>query len=365
MKKVKFSVICPAFNHEKYVAWFIDSVLAQTVSDWELVIVDDCSSDKTPEIIKSYTDKRIKFIQHKTNGGINAAINTGIENASGDIWVLVASDDVMRSNALEKIGNAFDNNQDAVAVYCNLDVIDENNNLRTDISMGQLVNRSRAEMLYDAFMNGNVLYGPGMSVRKKWGKKLYPANPANCIFQDYIQNVQLLMMGNVVVIPDKIIKYRITHDQKNISAAGFYTNMRENLETDSLMDCFLDIKDIDLLKSMFRKEIKETGVNIKKIYDIKYFLGRMALLSQNQYRKIWGFHQIMACYNSDKDKMFRDYKFQFRDLVGLVKSFREPDDDKILSQYKAKYKKYKKLFNIMLGISAVLLLFIIIYGVIL
>ena len=72
MKNPRFSIICPAFNHERYGGWFIDSVLAQTVSDWELVIVDDCSSDNTAKIIKSYTDKRINFIQHKINGGINA-----------------------------------------------------------------------------------------------------------------------------------------------------------------------------------------------------------------------------------------------------------------------------------------------------
>lgn len=363
MKKPKFSVICPAFNHEKYIAWFIDSVLAQTVDDWELVVVDDCSTDNTAEIIKSYNDKRIKFIQHKINGGINAAMNTGFENASGEFWVLIASDDVMCPNALEKIGEAFDNNPNCGAVYCNLGVIDENNNPREDIVMGQLINRSRASFLYDAFMNGNVLYGPGMSMRARYGKKLYPANPANCIFQDYIQNVQLLMMGDVFVVPEKIIKYRITHDQKNISAAGFYTNMRENLETDSLMNTFLEIKDISLLKEMFEKEIKETGITIKKPCDIKYFLGRMALLSPNQYRKIWGFHQIMDCYNADKDKMFRDYKFEFKDLVGLVKNFKEPDDNKIVLQFEAKHKKYKKLFNIMLGISVALL--IVLFGVLL
>lgn len=349
MKYPKFSVICPAFNHEKYVAWFIDSVLAQTVSDWELVIVDDCSSDNTAKIIKSYTDKRIKFIQHKINGGINAAINTGVENASGDIWVMVASDDVMYPNALEKIGNAFDNNPNAVAVYCNLDVIDENNNPRTDIVMPELKNRSRASFLHDAFMYGNILYGPGMSMRAKVAKNMFPATPANCIYQDYIQNIQLLIMGDVFVLPEKVIKYRITHDQKNISAAGFSTQMRCILETDSLMDTFFDIKDVDLLKDMFEKEIKETGITIKKSGDIKYFLGRMAMLSHNDARKTWGFHQIMYSYNTDRTRLFKEYGFQFRDLVKLVKAFHP-------SECAEKYRKYKRLFNITLCVLIIVVL---------
>ena len=349
MKNPRFSIICPAFNHERYVAWFIDSVLAQTVSDWELVIVDDCSSDNTAKIIKSYTDKRINFIQHKINGGINAAINTGVENSTGEIWIMVASDDVMCPDALEKIGAAFDKNPNAVAVYCNLDVIDENNEARTDIVMPELKNRSRASFLHDAFMHDNVLYGPGMSMRAKYAKKMFPATPANCIFQDYIQNVQLLIMGDVFVLPEKVIKYRITHDQKNISAAGFSTEMRCKLETDSLMDVFLSIEDINLLHEIFSDEIKKTGINIKNIRDLKYFLGRMALLSYDDSRKIWGFHQIMNCYNTDRARLYKKYGFQFRDLVKLVNSFQP-------SEYSKKYRKYKRLFNLMLILSALLLL---------
>ena len=349
MKHPKFSIICPAFNHEKYVAWFIDSVLAQTVSDWELVIVDDCSSDNTAKIIKSYTDKRIQFIQHKINGGINAAINTGVENASGDIWVMVASDDVMCPNALEKIGTAFDNNPNAVAVYCNLDVIDENNNPRTDVIMPELKNRSRASFLHDAFMYDNILYGPGMSMRAEAAQKMFPAAPANCIFQDYIQNVQLLIMGDVFVLPEKVIKYRITHDQKNISAAGFATQMRCNLETDSLMDIFLSIKDVNLLHEMFCDEIENTGINIKNIRDLKYFMGQMAMLASNDARKTWGFHQIMDSYNMDKIRLSKEYGFQFRDLVKLVKAFHP-------SECAEKYRKYKRLFNITLCVLIIVVL---------
>ena len=358
MKNPKFSIICPAFNHEKYVAWFIDSVLAQTVSDWELIIVDDCSSDNTAKIIKSYTDKRIKFIQHKINGGINAALNTGFENATGEIWVLVASDDVMCPNALEKISKAFNDNPDAVAAYCNMDVIDENNKPRTDINVGYIENQPRASFLHDLFMTGNMLPGPGMSMRAKYGKQLYPATPANCIFQDYIQNVQLLIMGNIFIIPEKIIKYRVPHDHKNISASGFNTTVRSGLETDSLMDVFLTIKDMRLLKDIFKQEINQTGINLDKPENIKYFLGRMALLSSNEYRQIWGFHQIMECYNSNKDGMFRDYKFEFKNLVGLVNMFKHKRNTLV------RCNKYKRLFNIMLGINIGLIIIVILYGVI-
>ena len=348
MANPRFSIICPAFNHEKYVSDFINSVIGQTVTDWELIIVDDCSSDNTVKIIKTFHDKRIKLVEHKTNGGINAAINTGVENASGEYWVLIASDDMLHLNALEKIGQAFDEHPNVVAVYCNLDMVDENGKPRTDYVLPQLKNRSRASLLHDAFMDGNILYGPGMSMRAKYAKKMFPATPANCLFQDYIQNVQLLIMGDIFIIPQPVIRYRFMRDESNISAVGFYTDMRANLETDSLMDVFLDIKDIDFLKDIFAKEIKESGITVKKTGDIKYFLGRMAMLSGKTYRKVWGFHKIMDCYNADRQKMFRDYKFEFRDLVALFKSFERP------VTAETKYKKYKRLFNLMLIIVVVL-----------
>ena len=73
-----FSIICPCFNHEKYVSDFINSVLEQTYEDFELIIIDDCSEDDSVKIIKSFNDKRIKLIQHEYNKGINAVINTDV-----------------------------------------------------------------------------------------------------------------------------------------------------------------------------------------------------------------------------------------------------------------------------------------------
>ena len=55
----KFSILCPSYNHENYIKDFIDSVLAQTYQDFELIIVDDCSTDKTLEMAKSYNDKYV------------------------------------------------------------------------------------------------------------------------------------------------------------------------------------------------------------------------------------------------------------------------------------------------------------------
>ncbi len=72
----KISILTPSFNHEKFVGFFIESVLKQTLEDFELIIVDDCSSDNNVNEILKFKDPRIKLIQHPYNQGINAGINT-------------------------------------------------------------------------------------------------------------------------------------------------------------------------------------------------------------------------------------------------------------------------------------------------
>ena len=123
---MKISILTPSFNHEKYIRFFLQSVLGQTFQNFELIIVDDCSWDKNLEEIKKFKDERIKLIRHDYNKGINAALNTAFENSSGEILVFCASDDMLERDALEKIYQAFEETHVDI-VYPGVKVIDENN----------------------------------------------------------------------------------------------------------------------------------------------------------------------------------------------------------------------------------------------
>ena len=87
MSQVKVSIIVPLYNAEKYAKRSIESVLRQTYSNFELILVDDGSKDKTGEICDQYAvkDSRIKVI-HKKNGGVSSARNTGLDMAEGE-WL--------------------------------------------------------------------------------------------------------------------------------------------------------------------------------------------------------------------------------------------------------------------------------------
>lgn len=98
------SIITPAYNAEHYICETIKSVQAQTYQDWELIVVDDCSTDNTSVLVSEYakSDTRIKLLKAPQNGGVAKARNLGLENANGEYIAFVDSDDLWKPNKLEK-----------------------------------------------------------------------------------------------------------------------------------------------------------------------------------------------------------------------------------------------------------------------
>ena len=102
MKTPKISVIMPAYNSEQYIAEAIESILNQTFSDFEFIIINDGSTDKTADIVRSYDDSRIRFIDNSVNQGISTTANLGLELANGEYIARMDSDDISHSNRFEK-----------------------------------------------------------------------------------------------------------------------------------------------------------------------------------------------------------------------------------------------------------------------
>ncbi|RYY08339.1 MAG: glycosyltransferase family 2 protein [Sphingobacteriaceae bacterium] len=126
MEKGLVSIITPMYNGERFVAETIKSVLNQTYSDWEMIVIDDGSKDNGPEIVKGYikNDQRIKLVA-QVNGGSAAARNNGIRRATGQYIALLDADDTWNSDFLEKQLNLM-RDKNALLVYSSHTRIDEN-----------------------------------------------------------------------------------------------------------------------------------------------------------------------------------------------------------------------------------------------
>ncbi|PYZ92541.1 glycosyl transferase [Salipaludibacillus keqinensis] len=107
------SVITPSYNSAQYISETINSVLAQTYPDWEMIIVDDCSKDQTVQIIKDFQrkDNRIKLIQLEKNQGAAVARNTAIRASQGRFLAFLDSDDQWMPEKLEKQRHFMESNE--------------------------------------------------------------------------------------------------------------------------------------------------------------------------------------------------------------------------------------------------------------
>ena len=116
--KPRFSIIMANYNNEKYIAEAIESVLNQTCKDWELIIVEDCSTDNSLCVIKKYiNDKRIRLIQHEKNKGYTATLKTGVTHVKSEYFGIFDSDDCLVDNAIEIMYDAHVKNPDCGLIY--------------------------------------------------------------------------------------------------------------------------------------------------------------------------------------------------------------------------------------------------------
>jgi glycosyltransferase involved in cell wall biosynthesis len=121
------TVLMPVYNGEKYLKEAIGSILGQSYKNFELLIIDDGSTDKSPRIISEYQgkDKRIRVITHKKNNGLVVSLNEGIENSKGEYIARMDADDISLPDRISKQVSFMENNTDCVVCGTWATAIDE------------------------------------------------------------------------------------------------------------------------------------------------------------------------------------------------------------------------------------------------
>lgn len=203
------SIIIPVYNTEKYLKECLDSVIAQTFSDWELIIVDDGSTDGSPQICEEYAsrDERINVI-HKANGGFSSARNAGLDASKGDYLFFIDSDDIIRPNTLDHLfKNAIDNNcliSSACYIYSSVPTFPTQKNLKVyTIDSHHVIS--------------NVLYQKNNFDNCVWNKlikfELFNDLQFNdCWFEDLDIFYKLYNRANRIVVSNHITYFYRKHD---------------------------------------------------------------------------------------------------------------------------------------------------------
>ena len=176
----RISVIMTSYNHKKYVANAIHSVLDQTYRDFEFIIIDDGSTDGTVNEIKKFSDQRMRVFYSKKNQGVVAATHKGLDESKGKYIAIIHSDDMFFPDKLEKQVKFLDEHPDVAAVFSYAKIIDEDGKDFMDEShyyynIFKQPNRNRFEWLNHFFYKGNCLCCPSVLIRKEcYGTLGYP-----------------------------------------------------------------------------------------------------------------------------------------------------------------------------------------------
>ena len=146
------SVIIPLYNGEEWIEKCVSSVINQTYNDIEIIIVDDCSTDDSPLIVRSFKDSRIKFIQNNKNRGVPATRNTGIKKAEGRFIGFLDQDDYWHQEKLELHVNEFQQSSESIGVVYGDAMESEPSGESYKVS-GQPIPKNRQDKLKKLYMS--------------------------------------------------------------------------------------------------------------------------------------------------------------------------------------------------------------------
>jgi len=164
MKKI--SVLMPTYNDCDTIEYSIDSLITQTYSNWELIIIDDGSVDDTKEVIEKYKEKKdknnqIKYIHQKNQDQLLALIN-GLKYVSGDYVYILHSDDLLYDeNVFNKVVEYFDNHQSTDAIISNLTIIDENGKVTGEQIINPYLKKRRIPVIQLLWLGRNLYVDSG------------------------------------------------------------------------------------------------------------------------------------------------------------------------------------------------------------
>jgi glycosyltransferase involved in cell wall biosynthesis len=203
MNEPMITVLMPAYNAGKYIADAIRSVLTQSFTDFELLIVDDGSSDDTVTVINSFTDERI-VLMHQSHGGVSRALNTGLQQARGKYVARFDADDICYEHRLHRQFNFLETHPEYVVVGSDADYILENGEHLFHFNCIAHSHEEISDKLYFycPFIHSGVMYRKE-PVQKAGGYSLHAHN-----FEDYFLWIQLAGHGKFCNLPEALIRVR-------------------------------------------------------------------------------------------------------------------------------------------------------------
>ena len=315
------TVLLTSYNHGDYIRGSIESILNQTFKDFELYIIDDCSSDNSWDIIQEYKDDRIIAIRHEKNEGgcTTRALYSGFK---GKYFAMAHCDDMWELDKLEKQVNYLESHPEAGACFTNVQLIDDDgnnfdqeNHPYSHVFLNE--NMTRFEWLNHFFYHGNRLCHPSSLIRMDVQMKddLFAAGLG--ALPDYYRWVKLCLKHEIYVHPDKLTKFRIHADESNTSGQTPVNRIRVHNEFYQIAKLYESIQNQDEFLQVF-PEANEYVVDGR--INVDYALAQIMLnKTNNKGFHFYAMNKLMELVRNEttKDELIELYGFTKRDVCNI------------------------------------------------
>ncbi|ASW75068.1 glycosyl transferase family 2 [Chryseobacterium piperi] len=263
---MKFSVLIAHYNNATYFKDCYESLQKQTYTDWEAIIIDDCSSDAEKEMVKSIiaNNSRFKFFENQVNKGVGYTKRRCIELATGEICGFVDPDDAILPTAIEETINVFNSKKDIVLTYSRLSICDQNlKPLYPFKASSQVLNND------PLFFNYPIQIAHFVAFRRDTYMKTIKINPELKIAEDQDLYYKLYEVGKVYFINKTNYLYR-TH------SGGISQNNNKKKSREYYALVIWQAMQRRNLKKINGIEIPETFSNAQEIFNLLEYQNKIS-----------------------------------------------------------------------------------------
>lgn len=276
------SIVTPTYNYAKYIGRCIESLLSQTYTNWEQIIVDDGSTDNTEEVVKSYNDTRITYIREVRRGvgKLAETMNVGFRKSKGELFTAIMSDDMWPSYRLEKQVPIF---EDSKVVLCFgrqvlIDVNDKVIGERPTASyIQETMNRPVGSVFHELLIN-NFIPQPTVLIRREALENIGGyLQPPGLLAEDYPTHLELAKLGEFRYLDLELGYYRMHPHQQT---RNIILEMRKT-DSDYVRKYFETLEpEFKILSGWTKSKLEKKLIDI---YHSGYFAeGRRQLLNGNR-----------------------------------------------------------------------------------
>ena len=299
MNKPLVSIIIPCYNHQKFIDSCFKSIIMQTYSEIEVILIDDCSKDKTVEMIEQNMVRleerfiRVELRKHTENKGITKTLNEGLKIAEGIYIKILASDDMLHPRSIETLVNAMEENRDYDMLFSNGQYISEecsyeealllkNKNFYNSNPLPQ------SDSLVQTLYLGNFIVGGTVFFRNETYKRLGLYDETIPI-EDWEYNLRVAVYGIIGYVEAPIFFYRqVTTSISHINKTGAYVQRYEYMYRGSsaVIEKYKEFVGEEIY---LKKMINLYEAYIEKAFSVRWIEKMKELKQKMKSVKIWNY----------------------------------------------------------------------------